>query len=140
MKVYFAGSIKGGRTYSRSYRLIVDAISRLGLEIFGAHVAQIDPNHGEPGPREVFKRDISWLRAADMVIAEVTQPSIGVGYEIAFALSLKKPVLCLYRKDVDIDLLSFMILGNAEPNFNLRTYDDSSINLILSDFIVSTND
>lgn len=32
-----------------------------------------------------------------VLVAEVTQPSLGVGYEIGRAIDLKKKVLCLYR-------------------------------------------
>ena len=31
------------------------------------------------------------------IVAEVTQPSLGVGYEIGRAVDMKKPILCLYR-------------------------------------------
>ena len=44
----------------------------------------------------IYNRDVDWLRESDCVIAEVTQPSLGVGYELGFAESLKIPVLCLY--------------------------------------------
>ena len=32
-----------------------------------------------------------------VIVAEVTQPSLGVGYEIGRAYAMKKPILCLYR-------------------------------------------
>ena len=33
------------------------------------------------------------------LVAEVTQPSLGVGYEIGRAVDLKKNILCLFRPD-----------------------------------------
>jgi nucleoside 2-deoxyribosyltransferase len=59
----------------------------------------------------IYDRDVTWLQSADVVVAEVTTPSLGVGYEIALAESLKKPILCLFRKQED-RLLSAMIAGN----------------------------
>lgn len=32
-----------------------------------------------------------------VVVAEVTQPSLGVGYELGRAVDMKKKVLCLFR-------------------------------------------
>jgi len=46
---------------------------------------------------EILERDMQWLSQAHVVVAEVTQPSLGVGFEIARAVTLNKPVLCLFR-------------------------------------------
>jgi nucleoside 2-deoxyribosyltransferase len=50
----------------------------------------------------IHDRDLGWIRAADGVIAEVTRPSLGVGYEVAYATQvLAKPVLALFRLSSD---------------------------------------
>ncbi|KAB0337781.1 hypothetical protein FD755_025470, partial [Muntiacus reevesi] len=49
------------------------------------------------GDRLIHDRDLAWLQQADAVVAEVTQPSLGVGYELGRAVALHKPVLCLFR-------------------------------------------
>jgi nucleoside 2-deoxyribosyltransferase len=49
-------------------------------------------------PVTVYQRDIAWVEACDVMIAEVSTPSHGVGYEIAYAIGLGRPVLCLYRQ------------------------------------------
>ena len=58
-------------------------------------------NLGEKGSQDkdtaIYNRDIKWLQSADAIVAEVTSPSIGVGYELGIAEKLKKPILCLYR-------------------------------------------
>ena len=46
---------------------------------------------------EILERDMQWLSQCHVVVAEVTQPSLGVGFEIARAITLNKPVLCLFR-------------------------------------------
>ncbi len=68
--------------------------------------------HGTPKPsREIWEADLAMLASADAVIAEVTNPSLGVGYEIAKAEELKKPILCLYQPQADRNL-SGMIGGS----------------------------
>ncbi len=49
---------------------------------------------GSPNPRKASE--------ASIVIAEVTQPSIGVGYEIAAAEALEKTIVCLFRPDAGV--------------------------------------
>lgn len=70
-------------------------------------------------PREVYRRDVNWVQACDALIAEVSTPSHGVGYEIALALMLEKPVLACYRAGAAV---SKMILGNDHPRFKIGMY------------------
>ena len=67
----------------------------------------------------IFTRDIAWLKSANVVVAEVTTPSLGVGYELGIAEKTNIPVLCLYRK-IEGKSLSAMILGNKR--FNCACY------------------
>ncbi|MCL7970955.1 MAG: nucleoside 2-deoxyribosyltransferase, partial [marine benthic group bacterium] len=68
---------------------------------------------GEQGADDahIYARDIDWLREADAVVAEVSTPSLGVGYEIARAAQMGKPVVCLFRPEAG-RRLSAMIRGN----------------------------
>lgn len=98
--VYFACSIRGGRDDADTYAALVSHIktrANVLSEIFanGALTAQ-----GSAGTsQEIYATDIAWVHRADAVIAEVTNPSLGVGYEIAKAEDWNKPVLALFRND-----------------------------------------
>jgi nucleoside 2-deoxyribosyltransferase len=63
---------------------------------------------------------VKWVEDCDALVAEVSTPSHGVGYEIALALILKKPVLCCYQKGRKV---SKMITGNDMPTLKLVTYE-----------------
>ena len=110
LKIYFGGSIKGGRSKVEDYKKIVDYLKTVGT-VLDEHVA--DPNlksTGETiGPVEIYKRDVNWINECDILIAEVTVPSLGVGYEIGYAESLNKKIICLYQANEN---LSAMIKGN----------------------------
>lgn len=115
MKIYFAGSIRGGRADSELYRMIITHLQQYG-EVLTEHIGDDGlTSMGEDGhsDREIFDRDMTWLSAADVVVAEVTTPSLGVGFEIGTALSLKKSVICLYRPAAG-RRLSAMIAGCRE--------------------------
>ena len=59
-----------------------------------------------------------------MVIAEVTNPSLGVGYELGYAEKLNKPILCLFDGDSG-GKLSAMVRGN--PYNIIATYSEDSL-------------
>ena len=113
MKIYFAGSIRGGRGDSDLYAAVITELKKYG-EVLTEHLGDaLLSKHGENKPATyVYSRDIEWLTAADVVVAEVTTPSLGVGYEIAKAEELKKKMICLFRPSKDKSL-SAMIIGNS---------------------------
>jgi len=115
INIYFAGSIRGGRQLAEKYREIIDFLNTLG-NVYTEHVADdtaigIDSN--TLSDMEIHDRDMEWIVQSDIMVAEVSVPSLGVGYEIASALIMKKPVLCLFSEKADQDL-SAMIAGSKE--------------------------
>jgi nucleoside 2-deoxyribosyltransferase len=135
MKIYFAGSIRGGRSDRRIYEQLIKHLRRHG-EVLTEHVA--DPRISEKGENgitdaEIYRKDIEWLSEADLVVAEVTTPSLGVGYEIGLAESLGKPILCLFNNTKG-KMLSAMVSGN--PHILLRHYTESKeAEYFIDDFI-----
>jgi 2'-deoxynucleoside 5'-phosphate N-hydrolase len=124
MKIYFAGSIRGGRNDVSIYHSLIAYLSSFG-EVLTEHVGDASLSQkGEDGPndRYIHDRDMAWLSACDVLVAEVSVPSLGVGYELGYALAMKKPILCLYRSESEHPL-SAMIAGNPE----IRTAVYSSI-------------
>lgn len=120
LKIYFGGSIKGGRSKVEDYKKIVDYLKTIGT-VLDEHVA--DPNLQASGESitstEIYNRDVSWINECDILIAEVTVPSLGVGYEIGYAESLNKRIICLYQND---ERISAMIKGNN--SITHISYDD----------------
>lgn len=116
MKIYFAGSIRGGRDDTAIYMKLIDRLQRHG-EVLTEHVATAGAEDLPEG--DIYARDFGWLRSADVVVAEVTTPSIGVGYEIGMAQGWGTPVLCLFRHGARRKL-SAMLAGN--PNVRVAEY------------------
>jgi nucleoside 2-deoxyribosyltransferase len=121
MNVYFACSITGGREFESVYQAIGHALLEMGYEVPTAYLAEPGATAVEAAipPSEVYFRDVAWIRSCDVLVAEVSVPSHGVGYEIGFALGIGKPVLALYRKDRKI---TKMISGNPDKNLTLKMY------------------
>jgi len=122
MNIYFSCSITGGRQDQAVYAAIVDHLLAQGHEVPTAHLSSAHVLDEEIviEPREVYDRDSKWVEECDALIAEVSTPSHGVGYEIALALMLGRPVLCCYRSGQKV---SKMILGNNHPKLHLCEYE-----------------
>jgi 2'-deoxynucleoside 5'-phosphate N-hydrolase len=123
MKIYFSGAISGGRDDVTIYQHLVARMQIQGHEVLSAHVA--DPavleREKKVPARVVFDRDVAWIDECDVMVAEVSTPSLGVGYEYGYAVQRGKPVLCLYRHGLR---MSKMILGNPASNLTVATYQD----------------
>ena len=121
-KIYFCGSIRGGRSDAALYHDMIAFLKQYG-PVLTEHVG--DPNLTEQGndgtPAYIWKRDTDWLKECDIVIAECSSPSLGVGYELAYAESLGKPVHVFYGKPDG--RLSAMLHGC--PDFSVHFYSSS---------------
>jgi len=109
-RIYFCGSIKGGRADIAVYKDLIGFLKNYG-KVLTEHIAEdhlVTDQH--LSDKEIHDRDIDWLKSADLVIAEVTQPSHGVGYEVAQSLEMGKKVVCLHR-NTEGRRLSAMISG-----------------------------
>ena len=68
----------------------------------------------------IWKQDTDWIGECDLLIAECTTPSLGVGYELAFAEKLNKPCFILYNRKRTS--LSAMLSG--DPYFHVYPYEE----------------
>lgn len=112
MKIYFAGSIRGGREDAALYLRLIDYLKTFG-EVLTEHIGDPELSSlGDDGPTDkyIHDRDLMWLESADVLVAEVSTVSMGVGYEIGRAVEAGKKVLCLFRPSPGKNL-SAMISG-----------------------------
>ena len=76
-------------------------------------------------PRKMFEFDTNSIKGCDLLLAECSLPSIGLGFEIATALQHNKPVLAIMNQAAKV---SKFILGISDHRFSLVSYN--SINEI----------
>lgn len=117
-KVYFAGSIRGGRADAELYERVIRHIQKEHI-VLTEHIGDLSLSKLE-GDSDVaiYEQDTAWLREADLVIAECTTPSLGVGYELAYAESHNIPVHIFYDKSRT--RLSAMLAG--DKYFHIHPY------------------
>ena len=134
MNIYFAASIRGGRDDQEIYTGLIELLRKHGTvltEHFGNAGIVASAGTGKD-VAVIYQQDMAWVTQADVIVAEVTQPSLGVGYELGRAETMGKKVLCLYRETPDRSL-SAMVAGNKA--LTVKIYKDlEEAKLILEEF------
>ncbi len=93
------------------YKQIIQSLKEMGHTLVSEHVAstKLEEAEAKLTDEEIFRSDIGFIEECDCLVAEVTIPSTGVGYEICYAVSKGKRVLCIYKEGANV---SAMVLGN----------------------------
>lgn len=121
-KIYFAGSIRGGRVDANLYHRMIDHMKQLGNTVLTEHVGSSKlclHEQGRDADARIYNQDTAWLRESDLLVAECTCPSLGVGYELAYAENHGKPVHIFYNRSKC--QLSAMLTGDSY--FNIHPYE-----------------
>lgn len=117
MKFFLSVSIGGNHDHKKYYPEIIAEIKKYGEVL--TEFRSIDSKEyadGDLNTEAIHRRDTGLIEGADLVVAEVSIPSLGVGYEIAYAEALKKPIICLYMP-IDGIKISAMIKGCPSVKF-----------------------
>jgi nucleoside 2-deoxyribosyltransferase len=130
MNVYLACTVRGHRGGVAAARALADLIERHGHTVLTRHLLEDDVDAAEAAltEREVFARDLRWLESADLLIAEASGSSYGVGFEVGYVLGrageTQQHVLLLYdcarRSHV-----SRLIAGATHDACTTYAYNDS---------------
>ncbi|KAM4042700.1 5-hydroxymethyl-dUMP N-hydrolase [Anomaloglossus baeobatrachus] len=142
LSLYFCGSIRGGREDRAIYAEIIQQLRRYGTvlteHIGCADISEAGEDAQKDGDKFIHDRDVSWLQQADVVVAEVTQPSLGVGYELGRAVAMKKKILCLFRVSSG-RVLSAMVRGADNGSSVLvKDYEPQDVEGILREYLSIT--
>ncbi|XP_029927162.1 5-hydroxymethyl-dUMP N-hydrolase [Myripristis murdjan] len=137
MRIYFCGSIRGGRQDVSVYQRLVRKLQTYGTvlteHVSDGQLSDTGEDASLKGDKFIHDRDVDWLSSTDVVVAEVTQPSLGVGYELGRAVAMKKRILCLFRPSSG-RTLSAMIRGAQDELFLVRDYEEDEAENVLEEF------
>ena len=114
MNIYFSGSIYGGRQKLDTYKKLVKDLAKYGT-VLNEEVADDNAlvKEANVSDKDVFESLVNRLKQADLIFAEVTVPSLGVGYELGYADSQNKRIVCVYDKTVTPKVTT-MLRGNEK--------------------------
>lgn len=120
MVIYLACTVRGDRSAVEPARALAAWLDRAGHTVLTTHLLDpdVEGNEARLTEREVFERDLRWLHQADVLIAEASGSSYGVGFEVGYVLGRAdrtgQRVLLLFQEDRRA-ALSRMISGAAHP-------------------------
>jgi hypothetical protein len=126
--IYFAGAITGDRGDLAIYRSFVSRLRDNGHIVFAPCIDPTVEDERATSPSEIFQADVNLIQAAasarGLVVADVSVPSTGVGYEVALAVGVHlMRTICLFRPAYT-PRCSAMISGN--PAVTLIQYVDEA--------------
>jgi hypothetical protein len=133
MKIFFCASTNYQIGLLPTYKEITTCVINRGDDLLNSWV--VDQLHGlkpHKSSKEVLLMQNKLIQDADAVIIESSTPSFGVGYLLAQALQLHKPILCLFPNDGDEKLLSDGIKGNTSSLIDLKLYANDITKIINS--------
>ncbi len=143
MKIHFMAPLVDGNR--NDYVRIVSLIEKMGHDVVTKHALERNPTDIEnesSAESELYAKKIStWMKKADIVVFEVTEPDVSIGFEVATALNLSKPVIILYRRDKRS--IPHALKGIHSDRLQLLSYDDNTLDEMLElalDFAEETGD
>lgn len=137
LKVYFTASTSYDGEFHTQYKKILELLMKYKTEILSGEQIINDElliKDKNLSKKQIFNREKELIEKADLVVAEVSKPSHGVGGEIVYALTKDKPVLALMFENQD-DRISPMIAGNPSENLFLENYHMEKLPFILKNFL-----
>jgi hypothetical protein len=130
VNIYLACTVRGDRGAVGAARTLANALVSMGHVILTAHLLEDNVETAESSltERQVFERDIRWLDEADLLIAEASGSSYGVGFEVGYVLGRSdvtdQRVLLLYDQ-ARRPFVSRLIAGNVHPNCTTYPYESA---------------
>jgi nucleoside 2-deoxyribosyltransferase len=131
MNIYLACTVRGDRGALNATRALTGLLERHGHTVLTKHLLDDDVESVEStlSERDVFERDMRWLAAADLLVAEASGSSYGVGFEVGFVLArserTRQRVLLLYNA-ARAQSVSRLIPGNTHEACTTYAYRDDA--------------
>jgi nucleoside 2-deoxyribosyltransferase len=129
VRIYLACTVRGDRGAVAALRALAVSLAAQGHTILTTHLLDdgVDAMEAALSEREVYDRDIAWLESCDLLIADASGSSFGVGFEVGYVLGradrTSQRVLLLYRAD-RLNQISRLIPGNGHPRCTVLKYEN----------------
>lgn len=132
MRIYLACTVRGERAGVLAGRVICERLQAHGHEVLTTHLLADDVDRAEAALTEsqIYQRDIEWLSHCDVLVAEASGSSYGVGFEVGFVIGrsrqTRQRVLLVYD-EARRHSVSRLIAGNRDvacTTFAYGTFDE----------------
>ncbi len=141
MNIYLACTVRGDRSSTAAARHVSDLLSSRGHTILTTHLLADNVEQAERAlaNEDVYRRDLAWLDRCDVLVAEASGSSYGVGFEVGYVLGRAEQsgqrALVMYDVSRQ-DNISRLISGLVSPYAKVLGYRSlSDIEAFLSKHI-----
>lgn len=137
-KIFFSASIYALPDAMDDYQMILDEIKKTKNKLLVDWLLIWKKSY-EKQESSVVDSDLFFVNSrkileSDFVVAEITNPTVGVGYQIFYATTNKKPVLALYSDSVGGIESIKKVINVDSPLVFLKKYNKNNIANLLNDF------
>ncbi len=128
MRVYLACTVRGERGGVLAGRAISQRLQAHGHEVLTTHLLADDVDRAESALTEaqVYRRDVEWLSQCDVLVAEASGSSYGVGFEVGYligrARETRQRVVLVYDA-ARRHAVSRLVIGNCDEACTTFAYD-----------------
>lgn len=102
MTAYFTASVKAKKTFLQNYLKIIRELQGMKINVIYEHIINSSEEkirlHTKEERYTFHDKVEKWIQTCDFMVVDASFPSISVGYEIAHALRIGKPILVLYSQ------------------------------------------
>jgi uncharacterized protein (DUF302 family) len=143
MKIYFSATITSNDKLREIYKRVKEVLTKEGHSVFDYGSDNLEPSQlaqrSDTEIQSTYKQLDKYLKNAEVYIADISEPSVGIGYEISQALMLRKPCLVLKYQKAGFQPLA-TIQGNNSAYMKYKTYDERTLESIIKKFIGNSKD
>lgn len=138
-KVFFSASIYSLPKSFDDYDNIIKVIKKTNNELVVDWLSdwkrkEKENEHDNEVDVGYFFNNTQKILNADFVIAEVSNPTVGVGYQVFYACLHKKRVLALYSAEADIKNIKKFINSDSH-SVSLKKYSEKNLFYIINNFL-----
>jgi 2'-deoxynucleoside 5'-phosphate N-hydrolase len=119
MRIYLACTVRGDRSGVAAGRAICQRLEAHGHEVLTTHLLadNVETAESQITEEDVFRRDLEWLCNCDVLVAEASGSSYGVGFEVGYVLgrthATGQRVVLLYDRSRQ-HAISRLVIGNRD--------------------------
>ena len=127
MRIYLACTVRGSRDGVAAARAMCSRLRHHGHDVLTSHLLEddVETAEGRLTPEAVFRRDLEWLSGCDVLVAEASGSTFGVGFEVGYVLARSaetgQQVIQLYDRG-RAGAVSRLITGNSHPACTTLAY------------------
>ncbi len=128
MKIFFIGE----RRFEENMKLNNQIVEILEHANYKVDKSLLEKKHEEDAANfeKAYKRNLTSIKNCDVIVAEVSGISSGIGFLLATALNQKKPVLALFNKSFG-QKAPLTLKGAGSKLFHYAEYDEKDLKSIL---------